>query len=399
MNYIITLLFFILMSTITVAQSDYRGGYVITHQNDTLHGYIDYSINARNITECKFKDQLNGKITHYTFDKVKAYRYYDANYFVALKIENQGTYFVEQLVDGIVDLFYFSDKDGSHYFVRMNDEIFELKNSKYEIEVNGKAYTRKKKEYINTLKYLFQDSPTSSNRIKNLYFDQNAFINLVEYYHNDVCHDQECIVYSKNKRFPKLRLGLMSGYTISNIVFTGNKYIKGLNSDFSRGRSLTYGLILNASDPYLSERFSLQIETVILNTNYFTDSTKININYLKIPFTLKYTFPVKKLNPVIQFGFAYNKWLDFKDEDMVPEIQQRDAIQKRRYQYGFLTGMEINFQLSEKTSLFIQGRYEYFGGKHWNYWVLSDRTGNKYPFQESVKSKSNHLSITTGIFF
>lgn len=407
MKHILALCLLFLLPLINcLAQSDFRRGYIITQDNDTLQGYIDYIVNNRNIKECRFKPQIDDESTIYTLDDIKAFRYENANYFVALSVNaeqesGEEKYFVEQLIDGIADVFHYSDDQGTHYLIRKEDgELYELKNTRAQVEIDGKTYTKKKREYIRVLRYLYQDSPSTMKRMDDLDLDQNSLINLAEFYHNDVCSEYECLIYAKNKRYIEFTWGVYAGYTLSAISFQKVEYMKGLNSNFSKGNSPTFGILLNVKDPYISERWSLQLETMFLNAGYYTDSTEINIGYLKVPITLKYTYPGEKVKTSLQLGLAYNKWIKFADEGIVSEIQENNAIQKRRYQYGILTGVKLSFPFTQKTNLFVQGRYEYYGGKHFNQWYLFDYYGKKTrAFGDSVRSRTNFLNLTAGITF
>ena len=43
------------------AQDNYKLGYIITNENDTINGWIDYRTDAQNGEVCKFKTTENGK--------------------------------------------------------------------------------------------------------------------------------------------------------------------------------------------------------------------------------------------------------------------------------------------------------------------------------------------------
>ncbi|WP_020527607.1 porin family protein [Flexithrix dorotheae] len=403
-NLIFFFLLIVLLFEQSLAQTEYPSGYIITKSDETIYGLIDYDLSLKNLNKCRFKPNNEDHFTEYSPNDIKAFRFDDSYYFVALPINEKGienTYFVELLIDGVVDVYsYFKDKKNHYLISDEKGELHELKNTEVQIENDGKVYIKRQKEYVGALKYLFRESPATLNRLKSLSLDKNSLIKTAEYYHNDVCSEYECLVYAKNKHFPKITYGFFTGYTTSTISFSGNKYIKGLNSDFSKGNSLTFGMMLNIMDPYISNKFSFQVEAMFSRANYSTDSSGINIKYLKLPFLLKYTIaPSKRIKPSFQLGFSYNKWRSFEDEGMVPKKQNRSAIQERQHQIGLITGIELSYKLTKKMNLFIQGRYENYGGKHWNHWTLVDGGGNPSEYSEIVKSKTNFLSITTGLSF
>ncbi|MGZ3767162.1 MAG: hypothetical protein ACXVA2_21040, partial [Mucilaginibacter sp.] len=71
--YKLSVLFF-LLPLISVAQSNYKPGYVVTLKGDTIHGFIDYREWDKNPVQVVFKTKLNeSKNESFTVQNAKAF--------------------------------------------------------------------------------------------------------------------------------------------------------------------------------------------------------------------------------------------------------------------------------------------------------------------------------------
>lgn len=396
-------LFALLLSIGTCfAQSDFREGYIINLSNDTVPGFINNKGSMKSLKKCRFKAAQNADHIDYSPEEINAFRIIDGGYYVSMEIEKDGKmgrYFIEKLVEGIVNLYYYSAANEGFYLMQKADgKLYELKNSQIEVANDDGSFVKDKKEYVNVLRYLLQDSPKSVHKADNLSFDSNAMIDLAQYYHNDVCDDFACIVYTKDKKPIRLDIGLYAGYSISSLSLN-SEYVAKMNNDFSNSNDILFGLFLNIMDPNISERFSLQLDMIFQSGKYVYESTYYDMGYMRIPFSLKYTYPVKKIKPSLQLAIAYNKWLKYEAENIIPEQVGGDALQKRTYQIGFLVGAEFSYELSEKIGCFFNVRYEKYKGKPYNTYSVPDGMGSYFTLQESVEAKSDFISFSVGLQF
>lgn len=107
-------------------QGNPRAGYIITHENDTVYGTIDYGTNARNAEVCSFMASGSSGYRRYSATDIKGYRLTDDNiYYVSRTFPVDGrdkTFFAEYLLqggmslyyhrEGTADLYYFVDEEG-----------------------------------------------------------------------------------------------------------------------------------------------------------------------------------------------------------------------------------------------------------------------------------------------
>lgn len=243
------------------------------------------------------------------------------------------------------------------------------------------------------------DSPTTLNKLEQLPYRTDAIIDVAQQYHNEVCSEYECTVYTKEKVPINFDYGLYAGYSFSSFDLHSD-YFRKMNNDFLGSRDLFFGLFLNIMDPDISERFSIQLDLIFQKSKYVFDSTYYQISYVRVPFSIKYTYPVKQIKPSFQLGVAYNKWYNYEAKYIIPEHVIGEAIQERSYQYGLLIGAEITYQLAESLSLFALGRYERYRGKPWNNYKLPNANGDiMLVVQESVEANIDFLSFSVGLKF
>jgi hypothetical protein len=111
-----------------MAQSDFRPGYIVNNNGDTLTGLIDYKGNQANARKCIFKLSNDASEEKFTPDDIKAYRFIDSKYYVSKKVMTEDStetqLFLEYLIDGIVDIYYYLSPSGDNYYVDPGDGTY-----------------------------------------------------------------------------------------------------------------------------------------------------------------------------------------------------------------------------------------------------------------------------------
>lgn len=180
-------------------QPDFRLGYIITSKSDTLYGEIEYKGDASLAKECRFKAKETTIVKRYIPSSIKAYRFIDSRYFISEKIEQQYV-FLEVLVDGELDIYYYRDNKRDHYFIKR--EGLPLKELPYGEDIittkEGRKVINPQSRYLAYLKYYTADAPkTQSYLSKNDKIGHKNLIRIAKDYHSEICSGKECIVYHK----------------------------------------------------------------------------------------------------------------------------------------------------------------------------------------------------------
>ena len=357
------------------AQSDYRVGYIITNEQDTIYGWIDYRGDIRNAKTCSFKEAMTDQTIDYFPSDIAAYRYIDSKFYISKNIggiDAPKQVFLEYLVNGLAKLYYYRDTDmNDYYYIEKDDQLYELKKDEREVLIDGTTKIRSTKSYVGVLKATL-NVWEMNNEIDKANLEHSSLINIVKNYHDYVCTDgSECIIYEKKKSVKMLRFAPVVGVDISTIKLM-NAFTEKYR--FNPSSNLTVGVNLNISIPQIDEKIFLQIQA-LYTKYYFFDTyeipqswTDIHIlsNVLQIGFSFKYEYPKGKLRPTFAAGPAGIYLSDATieiDKDIYGYSlnEVRAAYEVRNFPTKFMYGFEIipgvHYYLNKERILFIQLQY------------------------------------------
>jgi hypothetical protein len=309
------------------AQPDFRQGFIVTNSNDTIHGLIDYKNSRSNSKKCVFKEGVNAERQEFSPSELKAYRFIDSKYYVSKPVntgENEESLFLEYLINGTVDIYYYVDRNGDRYLIDTGDGILhELKNETREVLLNNKAYSKMSKEYVGILKYLLRQSPSTVKKVDNLGLDHKSLIKIGQDFHNEMCPDEECIVYEK--KLPKFKPILGPIFVLNaHSISVGSNFHKELffleNSRFQSTFFPTVGLFLKMNIPFVHERIFFYYEGTYskeeLHTNnifierlhgmHIHSDIRLAQKVFNNSFLIKYEYPKGKFRPTFRAGVFFN---------------------------------------------------------------------------------------------
>jgi hypothetical protein len=302
------------LAKLSFAQNDFREGYIISNAGDTSLGFIDYTQAGQRYRVCHFKKNNDQNVVAYEPSQIAAFGFVDNIFFESkeVKVENQEQrrVFAEVKVKGFVSLFRY---DFEYYVEKNNGGLQRLSNENQTIYVNGKTMTHRSNQHVSVLSPLLFDCVELRQRVQHVSLTEKQLIKLVEEYNK--CTSNTFVTYEASEPQVKVRVGIAGGINISNIKFSnadGNyDYLAG---SFEGSSTLIIGLSLNAFAPGVSKRFSVQGELLYSKSNYENSASNgsgtktsyvtIDLQQLKIPLGLRYTFPEKKFTPYLNFGIS-----------------------------------------------------------------------------------------------
>ncbi len=313
-NKIILLIFLLLLTSPLISQEK-KSGFIITNSLDTIYGQISKGkLKTENYRRCKF--QSNDNTISKTFLPGDIHSFYisdDNNLFASerVTIENKDSLvFLEVLVDGIVNIYYYKTFNEPYYFIeKEKDKIIPLTRETYYL-THRSGYGKVEVDsnyYIDTLHKTMEDCPELFYSIEKTALNQKSLINIANTYHNQVCTTgEECIIYEKEKNF-HLRFGINAGYNHS--------YFKIINQNYGYSSTNTlktsdpfFGVVLYISPSYNSAYSNFCIYSNISFPEYIeetNDDLKNQITFLSWDntFLYEYIFPVSKsIKPVVSAG-------------------------------------------------------------------------------------------------
>lgn len=304
---IIPVIIFLFLAQIINAQTDFRPGYIIPLSGDTIFGKIDYRGDLTMGKLCKFKSN-DGQISDYSPNDISAYRFIDSRYFVSRELSGNKV-FLEFLVKGEVNIYYFREASGDHYY--LDSDVYRLIEIPYSEGIrreDGKDYYFESTKHIGILKYYMKDAPELAAKINNIKKPEHStLISIAEDYHNAVCKDEECIVFKKKQLLFKVNFEALFGMRrFSGKVSISNNYY------------MQAGVIANIWMPRTNEKLYFRIG--FLNT-FFDKNFKEEIGAYLIPMHIGYLAPnTYKIRPSVSISLnspSYSCGLLYKVNDKI----------------------------------------------------------------------------------
>lgn len=361
---------FVLLASLN-AQNNYKKGYVITNDNDTIYGLIDFRTDAINATRCTFKSEQAEKI-YYPGD-IAGYKFSDeGKYYVTREVTIDSIpqkFFLEYLVQGMMDLYYLRSDGKVYYLFDKDGDLIEITKKEDFIDVNSLRLIKDVK-YKNTLKRYFKDYPTITNRLSNIDFKQKSFINIAKLYHDETCSTgEECIIFENqhpDKNPSVLQLTVFGGlqwgtYTLINDK--DRKYKFG-------GMQPTIGLKGNVFNPRWSQSFAVQLE---VSFSRIDGSNEVVFSGYKLNFDmnviygtgkvgLEYKLPLKKIRPLIGGGLAYTRiFADNVKYSYQNSPEKKYLYSLRNSYFGYFINAGVSYALNKKHDLLLQASIQQNG--------------------------------------
>jgi hypothetical protein len=282
---------------VSFGQDNFKNGYIITFEQDTIKRMIDYRSNSANYESCVFKDG-EAEITFYP-NQILGFGYTDGKFFMSQIKENS---FVEVLIIGKMSLFQSEEM----FHLKKDTMFFNLESTVEEVIIDGKSALKETSRWRGTIAYLLSDClENTNNLIANIGHNEQSLTRIVLKY--NICSGIEFTDYKVNKVWAQFEYGATVGFTLSTIktINLGGTYYY-LDESY-RSLDPSFGLLINLSSPRISDKTSLQGELHFTASKYSSyierpiDGSKkeyydtfIELNTLSIPLSLKYAFPEKK---------------------------------------------------------------------------------------------------------
>lgn len=367
---LIILIILILSGVYVSAQTDFRNGFYITLENDTVYGLVDYRGEVRNSQTCVFKKNEVAEPVRFDPAEIQAYRFTDGKFYISKKIntgDEEKTVFLEFLVNGITNLYFFRDINNYTYFIEdKNGKLLVLSNEKITSNVEGKGEVqRNSNKYIGILRVTFADCKEIQPQINNVSLGHKSLINITKNYHNYVCDTEECIVYEKKVPSAKVRFAPVLKTGVANFHFDKGIF---LNYAFDPEVYFGAGFLMNTVYPGINEKLSFEAELDLNKYNFhgsyqemngaITETYNIYLDLLSLQPTIsvKYTFPTGKLRPTVAVGGFADIFVG-NNQKVVTEKQHQDTVYTyESYEtpltplvFGGFAQLGCNYELEEHT--------------------------------------------------
>jgi|WetSurMetagenome_2_1015567.scaffolds.fasta_scaffold00436_3 hypothetical protein len=358
----------VLISAECFGQNDFRPGYIVTNNLDTIHGAINLKSNVRNSKSCEFKGDKSDERKLFLPGDIYGYRIENYKFYVSRQIEINGakrSVFLEYLIKGIVDLFYYIDSGDEYYFIYRDGVLYPLTNNQIQVTLNDKVFEQRSNSYVGMLKTLFKDSPETLKDVEKVSFGYEPLIRISKEYHNNVCKSQDCIDFTHSTKI-KIVLEPYIGYynswdrdvRESTLRASGRYY--AVNVRFLPFRIHSVWSFYTGI-AYYQQYFHHDFPPELLTQNAVTRFESF-VNTIQIPFGAEYTFPGKRFQPYLALSYnsqfypkSYWQITDFLSDVRIDVYQYGYKI----YDFCLSADLGLKYNLNKNHYLFLRNKMEY----------------------------------------
>jgi len=365
-------LYIIIPVTSILAQSNYKEGYIITTDKDTVNGLLDFRTDYTNSFVCKFKENEKATEKIYYPNDIDGFRFLnEGKYYVSRTVEIdslQKTVFLEFLVQGLLNLYYFPEGNGYYFFESQNGEMISITKKPEGIIDNSRITTDNK--YKGIISYVFRDDLPLATQTSHIGFDRRSLIRYTNEYHNDMCESGEkCIIFENDykKKFTKFDFSAYSGFEFNNVE------IKNVNLSKMLSFSPVIGAGLNICSPRLIKSVSMKFDASLSKIAGACDYSD-GLSYFQYSFSgmksnyfigLEYIYHKGKIRPAFSTGFTYCYLFDlnfmFKQNYQI----SGNNIYFNNTSPGIKTELGMDYQV--KSNRYIILRFTYLLNKNYSY--------------------------------
>ncbi|NDV77531.1 hypothetical protein [Dysgonomonas sp. 511] len=373
---------------LVVNSQNYKEGYILSNNGDTIKGIIDYKADKTNAKVCYFKTKPGAETQSFHPEEIAGYRIWNEKdketYYTSKEINIDGNsqlVFVEYLLQGVMNL-YFYPSEKQNYYILEEDGVATYVTKQADVldKKDGKEFYRKDVKYRGILAYLFKDTPAVAEMAGKIDFNHKSMINLVKKYHDTTCATGEaCVVFlgDGNKRKAKFKFSLYAGanYLLSSEIFIW--YNSDMNFDMTKvnplvgGQVVLYaprisqsvGVVLDASFSKLKGSFDGYARYHSVANGYRDYNYRLELDEFSFSGKLgfRYTFQTGKIKPTLEGGYSYSTLLGnkLKETDLDDPSKSEDSrLELVRKYHGPYISAGVDFKLKKDNYIFCRISYE-----------------------------------------
>ena len=383
MKNVIFVFFFLFIALMSInAQSNFRPGYIITHEKDTIAGLIDFRTYKMNAQFCKFKTAAGDNEKIYYPENIYGYRFTnDGKYYVSKEIEIEGKpeqVFLEFLIQGIISLYFYPGEESEYYFfqeesgkmipVTKQDQKEVLRET---VDKGRKVNLRVNLEdnrYKGIIRYIFKDSESVLKATDKMSFTQVEIIDLTKKYHAEMCKTgEECIEFTtKPDKYTKIKISVYAGIqsqtykVVPRYSNLSSLVASSLPPDIC-SLAPEIGVQLNSSIPRWNKSISCQLDVSLAPfKNEQEDERRMRLKLAGLVASGKlggkYTYHKGLFRPVMEAGLMINCLFMSSNDYRDHYFEVNDFVKSPLY--GFYAGIGLDYHLKKENALFFRIVYD-----------------------------------------
>lgn len=394
----------LMLATDLSAQIISRKAYVITNDYDTVPGFVDLKGYRSNSEACFFRDSRFSKQKVFAPGTISGYRIINDRYFVSMNIptiNGSRVLFLDFLLDGILDLYYFRDSFGDNYCIEdANGRIFTLSDMdkvKEGRDENNSGETGD--NFKSILKILMNDMPGIDARLQDAVLSHWYLTNLLRDYHNFKTAGEAPVEYAAEPKPFSFRIAPYSTFIFENYKVSDQADLADF--EFNNAYYPVFGLSAELSSPQKSGRLALlfnleggkryyyglyQYEDPFGNYTQYSEA-HLHQFILEGEALLRFKLKGAVIDPTIFAGVAYNSIIE---EDSRLEFDELND--------GQVSSQTVPYSMITKRWPGLLGgvglMYDYR-----SYFSIYCNIQVKVLYDNTEESKMNSVGMTIGIMF
>ncbi|MEO7989451.1 MAG: hypothetical protein ABI663_07920 [Chryseolinea sp.] len=358
----------IFISSLCFGQGDYRQGYIIKSNGDSISGYVGYRGKKSNYKSCLFKESKKGEKIRYSPSELKAYGIIDDRRFESKRVEIDSgraeMRFIEIIIKGAVSLYSYKNI----YFIEKDSLVKLPKSKSVTVQTAQGPYKKEDKRFVGILNYMLSDCNVMGPDVK---YQERYLTGII--YHYNQCKGHSGIDFKGKKPWAKVNFQIFASESISKL------YVDGYNKNtFNTSYSPTGGIGLDFSLPrssdkiffsiegwYVKNMFQGYVETIEPSRTIRTDLFLKAPSY-KFSMGIKYNFLHPNLTPYLKGGFVQYvpldpTWSSVKESEDVNGVvytESSSRMLQKKLPMGFWLGVGYSKQIINGLNGFIELRID-----------------------------------------
>ena len=305
----------------TSAQNNFEPGYYITNDGDSITGLIRVSKYTNKTQIIEFLKNENSIQHALNPTEIKIVCITDVRRFTSEYYPGQGKdpmeekLFFEEIVQGVISLYYFPDIDNkNHIFIKKNDELIHISNNSVEIQPDLHKYEIDN-IFRRSLIYYLNDCDKIQPAIQSTTYTVKSMARLMKKYHE--CLGLDYNIESEKDIKDKISFGISTFVNQSNLSYSYPTQVDGSHVDITMNSNLyfSFGMFLKMSSNKVSPRIAVSLEPSMYQLVYTDEENSENKSQkylnLQFPLIISYDLMGKSKNKVpLEIGVSYTPTLN-----------------------------------------------------------------------------------------
>ncbi len=349
-----------------LSAQDFRPGYIVKNNTDTIKGFVAYRGDAKNREGCTFKNSRKSASSNYTVADIDGFGIIGDRLYQAMQLPAdapvQEKVFVKVLVQGNINLYMFKD----FFLVKRKDALTLLPIPKNKVLGEpDDLKLQEDKKYIGVLNHMMFDC--RMNLDKTGYTE--ASLSQAVYKYN-LCKNEEH-TFRNPRPLGKVDFTMYAGYQNSSLTYDAQRVIP------FKGNTIVAGGGIDLYSPRIFDRLFFTIDLWYTKNFYqgyyegvFTgDPIKEDVyaefTSIKLPFGVKYNFRGPASTPYIRAGVfwtsvKYSKirtisTRELPDAVYIDEISEGYQLKNPK---GYWLSVGYERRIYKNNQVFTEFRYE-----------------------------------------